>query len=283
MIHYAHRHGTRTLLINARLSDKSARGYRKIAPLVRATFDDLDAVAVQSDSHGERFLSLGLPADKLSVAGSIKFDIRLPEDLDQRAAAIREKTGGRRVLLAASTHSGEEEIVLEQYIGLAGNNILLVLAPRHPHRAAEVEQLCKAKGLRVVRHSQGIACDSRTSVLLLDTMGELMYFYRIAYIAFVGGSLVPIGGHNPMEPASVDVPIIMGPHLHNIDDIASEFVDAGAMIVVRDASGFGQAVQELLCDETKRNALVTNANRVMDANRGALDRVQALIEGARVR
>ncbi|HKI73681.1 MAG TPA: 3-deoxy-D-manno-octulosonic acid transferase, partial [Pseudomonadales bacterium] len=178
MIHYAHRRGTKTLLVNARLSEKSARGYAMVRPLVAETLRELDMVAVQTEAHGRRFVSLGLPLSKLDVAGSIKFDFLLPEDLDERAAQLKSKIGERRVILAASTHPGEDEAVLEQFLAMKEKDVLLILAPRHPHRASAVEQLCKTKGLQVVRHSAGTPCDNHIDVLLVDTMGELMYFYR---------------------------------------------------------------------------------------------------------
>ena len=278
MIRYTCRSGARTLLINARLSEKSARGYRRVAPLIKSTLDELDMVAVQTEAHGQRFLSLGLSPEKLAVAGSIKFDVKLPADLDERAMALRRKTGKRPVFLAASTHAGEEAMIVDAFLALDRKDILLVLAPRHPHRADEVDQLCRNRGLEVVRHSTGADCSARTRVLLLDTMGELMYFYKIADVSFVGGSLVPVGGHNPMEPASLSVPVIMGPHLHNIDDIAANFQEAGGMLVVDSGPALGKALRQLFEDDGMRRELVANADRVMAAGRGALDRVLALID-----
>lgn len=278
MIHYAHRNGTRTLLINARLSEKSARGYRLVAPLVRNTLRALDAVAVQTETHAARFRELGMPADRLSIAGSIKFDVTLPSDLAERTALLRQKAGNRRIVLAASTHPGEEEIALDAFVAMGDAEPLLVLAPRHPHRAEEVEKLCNDRGFDVIRHSANLRCEPGARILLLDTMGELMYFYKIADVAFVGGSLVPVGGHNPMEPASLSVPVIMGPYLHNIEEIAAQFVEAGGMLVVDGAAALGRAFAMLLNNEPKRRELVKNAMRVMDANRGALDRVLALME-----
>lgn len=277
MIHYAHRYGTRILLVNARLSEKSARGYRRIASLTRNALGELDKVAAQTDAHGRRFLSLGLDPEKLSVTGSVKFDIALPVDLDERALALRQRIGDRQVILAASTHPGEDEAVLEQFVGLDRGNALLILVPRHPHRTPEVEQLCRHHGLVVVRHSAGGPCPGTTDVLLVDTMGELIYFYKIADMAFVGGSFALVGGHNPMEPAAVGTPVIMGPHLRNIEDIAAQFVDAGGMLIVQDAVALGRAFDHLLHDRHAREELVRNAHRVMEANRGALARVLDLI------
>lgn len=278
LIHHASRLGTRVLLVNARLSEKSARGYRMISPLVRDMLCNLEVVAAQSPSHGDRFLALGLPPDKLAVTGSIKFDVTHPGDLTVRTSQIADKIGPRTVILAASTHSGEEEIVLDAFRDMVDEDLLLVLAPRHPHRTPEVESLCKARGLAVSRHSETLTCEARIRVFLLDTMGELMYFYNVAKVAFVGGSLSPTGGHNPMEPASLGVPIIMGPHLHNIEDIAGQFMEAGAMQIVHNADELKTAISDLLGNETVRAEVIANASGVMDANRGALERVLQLIE-----
>lgn len=280
MIHYAHVADIRILLVNARMSEKSARGYAMVSALTRRMLAELDCVATQTEAHGERFKALGLAADKLNVAGSIKFDVSHPADLETRADAIREKAGNRRILLGASTHPGEEQAMIDAYRNVDDPSLLLVLAPRHSHRSNEVAALVNSAGLSLVRHSTGESCDPSTQVLLLDTMGELIYFYRAASLAFVGGSLTDVGGHNPMEPASLGVPVIMGPHLRNIDDIAAQFVDAGGMRLVHDAQDLCVAVKEILSTPALADELVRYAGDVMQANRGALDRVEALVVAA---
>lgn len=269
--------GASALLVNARLSDRSARGYARVPGLTRSMLAALDAVAVQTASHGERFLALGLASEKLLLAGSIKFDIELPPDIEERSARLRARiVGSRRVFLAASTHEGEEAAALEALAGLPPD-VLLVLVPRHPHRSAAVQRLIASRNLTLARHSEAKDVLPGTRVLLVDTMGELMYFYAIADIAFVGGSLTPVGGHNPMEPAALGVPIIMGPHLRNIDDIATQFIDAGGLLVCDSAAALGPAARRLLDDHDFRSASVDAATRVMEANRGALDRVVSLV------
>lgn len=280
MIHHARRRGTKVVLVNGRMSARSASGYKKISMITRPMMDAMTHVAVQSRAHGERFLALGLSAEKMSVAGSIKFDPELPADLDARCAALRDKIGDRLVFIAASTHPGEEEQVLSAFESarVACENLLLVLAPRHPHRADQVAELCNSRGLPVVRHSSGESCDSDTSVLLLDTMGELLCFYAVSDIAFVGGSLVPVGGHNLMEAAQVGVPVLMGPHLDNIEDIAAMFVEGDAMCLVDNEQDLSKNLARLCRDEGERTRLAANGERVVAANRGALDRVETLIE-----
>ncbi|MEX2327849.1 MAG: lipid IV(A) 3-deoxy-D-manno-octulosonic acid transferase [Pseudomonadales bacterium] len=277
MIHLSSEREIRTLLVNARLSEKSRRGYALVAGLTRLMLDDFTGVATQTRAHGERFLSLGLAPSKLIVTGSIKFDVGVPDDLGVKSEALRYKTGGRPVFLAASTHSGEEELVLDAFKQLGVEGALLVIAPRHSYRSQAIFDLCGAREFSVVRHSSGTPIDPGTQILLLDTMGELMYFYNIATIAFVGGSFTKAGGHNPMEPASLGVPVIMGPHLRNIEDIAAEFVANGGMKIVADGEELTRAVQVLMNEEAERQALVTGASSVMEINRGALDRVEKLI------
>ncbi len=277
MIHEAARRGIRILLVNARLSERSARRYGWIPSLVGPMLSRIDVVACQTAAQGERFVALGLPANQLEVTGSIKFDIRLPKDLDERVRRIRQKASGRKLILAASTHLGEEQMVLDAFRTQCTPAELLVLAPRHPHRADEVERLCERAGQSVVRHSSDSPVAAGTRVLLLDTMGELIYFFAASDVAFVGGSLVPVGGHNPIEPAAVGVPFVMGPHLFNIDDIATEFVSRGAMLVVHSVDELGGAFRRILDDSEFGGSLIESATKLLNANRGVLDRVEKLV------
>lgn len=277
MIWYAHKAGLQVLLVNGRMSERSARGYARVAPLTSLMLSCIDIVAVQTASHGDRFEALGLDRSKLVIAGSIKFDITLPADLEDRTKQIRRRLGARRIFIAASTHEGEEEILLEAFAALKQKNILMVLAPRHPRRAPEVARLCCSYELEVVRHSEKEPVSTDTCVYLLDTIGELMYFYNVADLAFVGGSLVPIGGHNPMEPASLGVPVIMGPYQQNIDDIGAMFQEAQGMIVCDSASALTLAIDKVFTDERLRRSLIANASGVMEDNRGALDKVVRLV------
>ncbi len=277
MLAGAHRRGIPALLVNARLSERSASGYARIPSITGEMMANLSAVACQTPAQGDRFLALGLPPDKLHVAGSIKFDVELPAGRDDALSAIRRKIGQRFVVLGASTHRGEESALIEAVEALSDPSALLVLAPRHPNRNDEVASLCAGRGLGVVRHSEGDDCTPETRVLLVDTMGELMDFYRCADVAFVGGSLVPVGGHNPMEPALARVPIVMGRYQFNIDEIADRFVEADAMIVVDDDRELAETVGRLRQDEMRRDTLRRNATGVMEKNRGALDRVLTLV------
>ena len=281
-IHQCALNNIKTILVNGRLSARSANGYGKIPWLVRPMLNEMDYLAVQTKAHGERFIQLGLAREKLLVAGSIKFDHQLPEDFDSRVTLLRNKIGQRFVIIAASTHAGEEEMILKALADLQRQNreLLLVLAPRHSHRCDEVSALVGqvfSGKTALVKHSDGIKCDSDTIVLLLDTMGELIYFYGVSDIAIVGGSLVPVGGHNLMEAAEAGVPIIMGHHLENIDDIASMFRDNDAMKVVHDAAELKLELGALVQSSQQRDQLSAMATKVLLANQGALAKVERLI------
>ena len=279
IIHQCSIRHIKTILVNGRLSARSAAGYKKISRLTRAMLGELDHVAVQTPAHGQRFVDLGLADEKLLVAGSIKFDHQLPADFETRVGQLKKKIGNRLVVIGASTHPGEEEIILNACRAIRDSisELLLVLAPRHPHRSDEVAELATRKGDQLVRHSSQQPCDKETTVLLLDTMGELTYFYGISDVAIVGGSLVPVGGHNLMEAVVAGVPVIMGRHLDNIDDIASMFEEAGAMRIVSGEEQLRQELNSLISSHDDRQQLSAKAHAVLKNNRGALGKVEALI------
>ncbi len=266
-----------SLMVNARMSDRSARRYARLGALTQEMLSNVSVVACQSPRQGDRFTALGLAAEKLLVAGSIKFDVAHPADLEDRVRQLRKLTGGRRVVLGASTHAGEESAMIDAFVHLNQPESLLVLAPRHPNRNGEVEALCRKRGVQVRRRSQGIDCSADTQVLLVDTMGELIYFYALAEVAFVGGSLSEVGGHNPMEPASLGTPFVMGPCLFNIEEIAQQFVDAGAMKVIESSQELTVVLKELFTSSDVRERMIKSADQVMERNRGALDRIESMV------
>jgi len=281
IIHQCSVRNIRTFLVNGRLSARSAAGYRRVHRLTKGMLDELDVVAVQTTSHGERFLGLGLRQDKLVVAGSIKFDLRLPSDFTARTGILKSQFGERFIVIGASTHEGEERMILEACAALRKirPDLLLILAPRHPHRSAAVKQEAEESGEKLILHSEGLTIENGTTVFLLDTMGELTYFYGISDIAIVGGSLVPVGGHNLMEAVAAGVPVIMGPHLENIDDIATMFVVGGGLQIVNDGRHLEEELARLVASDVARQKLVEGATQVLEANKGALDKVQEIILG----
>lgn len=265
---------------NARLSAKSAGGYRKVGRLVRPMLRDIALVAAQDEEDGRRFVALGLASEKLQVTGNIKFDLELDAAHRTCAARLRARWRGgsqRPIWLAASTHNGEEDQVLAAFDQVLTQipDLLLVLVPRHPERFGEVERLCLNRGYRVQRHSAGNAVASQTQVLIGDTMGELLNFYGACDLAFVGGSLVPTGGHNLIEPAAWGVAVLSGPHLFNFVGVAAKLLDANALVVCADSTQLAAAVLVFFDDADARLKAAAAAQAVADLNRGALPRLTA--------
>jgi 3-deoxy-D-manno-octulosonic-acid transferase len=281
MLHYSRLAGCRTLLANARLSERSARGYGRFAGLTRDMLQKLDAVACQARPDGERFLALGLPAAALHITGSIKFDLNLDDDLRVRAAQLREQFGAdaRPVLVVASTHPGEDEQVLAAYARLrdAWGRLLLVLVPRHPERFDAVYGQCEQAGWRVVRRSSGIPPALEDDILLGDTMGELVMLLGTATVAVIGGSLVEHGGHNVLEAAAWGVPAVTGPHMFNFAEITELLTSAGGMIKLNDPAALGDCLLALLQDPERRRRMGEAGLQVVADNRGAKQRLLDLV------
>lgn len=268
------------LLINARLSLRSARSYGRFQAFTQSTLMCLDAIAAQAPADAERFIALGAPASRVVMTGNVKFDVRIPTSQIEEAQALRRGWGIHRPLwLAASTHDDEELQVLKahQLVRQQHKDTLLVIVPRHPERFDKVEQLCRKQGLTVVRRSSGKACGADTDVFLGDTMGELPMFYAAADVAFVGGSLVPVGGHNLLEPAAVGTPAIVGPYTFNFEHVTDLLIDKGAARRVLDVEALADTVNEFLKDPNLRDQLGEAGRQVVQANRGAVDTVLGLI------
>ncbi|WP_411562275.1 lipid IV(A) 3-deoxy-D-manno-octulosonic acid transferase [Pseudomonas shirazensis] len=275
-IHQCAKRGIPVALANARLSARSARGYGRFAKLTRPMLAEMSLIAAQTETEAERFRSLGARPECVQVTGSIKFDLKLDEQLLPRARQLREQwqASQRPVWIAASTHEGEDAQVLEAHRRLlqVHADALLILVPRHPERFNAVHALCAEQFATVRRSSAELVTDA-TQVLLGDTMGELLFLYALADIAFVGGSLMPTGGHNPLEPAALALPVISGPHVFNFLDISAMLKDAGALQSVDDSQALAASVQRLveLPQDAKRMGEAGRA--VMQANQGALQRL----------
>ncbi len=274
--------GMPVLAINARLSERSARGYGRLGWLVRPMLAQLDFVACQYPDHLQRFLALGLPPSAGAALGRIKFDARLPADHAQQVATLASqwRLGSQRpVWIAASTHAGEDEQVLaaQRLLVAQRPDALLILVPRHPERFAAAAELA-AKMLLSRRLSQGPGADSdRLQVLVADSMGQLLILLGLAQVAFVGGSLVPVGGHNPIEPALVGLPVLMGPSVFNFADVVARFQTAGVLQQVADAAALAAAVQALLADRAHCQQLGQQAQQVVTQNQGAGERLLRLL------
>ena len=276
-IHQCAKRGIPVALANGRLSERSARGYGRFRKLTAPMLAEMSFFAIQTEAEAQRFRDLGARPETVEVTGSIKFDLTIDPELLQRAAELRGQWQAqeRPVWIAASTHEGEDEVVLDAHRRLLANHpdALLILVPRHPERFNSVFELCQREGFSTVRRSTGANVDAQTSVLLGDTMGELLFLYALADSAFVGGSLVANGGHNLLEPAALAKPVLSGPHLFNFLDIAAQLREAGALAEVEDAEGLAVEVQRLF--ELPRDAqrMADAGLAVMRRNQGALQRL----------
>ncbi|MEH6358280.1 MAG: lipid IV(A) 3-deoxy-D-manno-octulosonic acid transferase [Pseudomonadales bacterium] len=269
------------LIANARLSARSARGYGRFPKLIQAMLQQVDCIAAQTEADGQRFVELGLAPKKLQVTGSVKFDIQVSPELLDDASELRKQWGAERpVWIAASTHQGEDEPVLQAFKQLLTScpQALLVLVPRHPERFSDVAQLCRTEGFDVAIRSEQQPVKTTTQVLLADTMGELMLLYAASDIAFVGGSLVATGGHNFLEPAVLAMPVIAGPHVFNFTEISQLLIDAGGMTQRETPQALAGEVKRLIDQPNERLAMGQAALSVVKNNGGAQQRMFELIE-----
>ena len=264
------------IVANARLSARSAVRYARFATVMSPLLRTIRCIAVQGADDAERFIALGARRDAVVVTGSLKFDIELPPSVVESGEAIRRFLGvNRGVLMAGSTRDGEEPLLLEAYARLLETraDLLLLIAPRHPERFDAVVELCQRAGFTVVRHSSGQACTPAVQVYVIDTMGELPAFYAAADVAFVGGSLVPRGGHNVLEPAALGVPVVVGAHTYNFAEIVHMLSGGGALVQVDDVNGFVHAVKLWLADGEVRDRAGAAGRSIVLDNRGAAQRL----------
>ena len=267
-------------LMNARLSEKSAAGYQRISSLTHRMMNEITLIASHGENDAKRFIALSAPKENVVVTGNIKFDLELPHDLASKSLALRETLGKNRLIwIAASTHEGEEEIILLAHKKCYEKNkkALLLLVPRHPDRFDKVHHLCEQQGWVIKRRSKQETCDQNTSIYFGDTMGELLFMYSVSDIAFVGGSLIPRGGHNMLEPGALGKPILTGPHLFNFAEISELFFKAHALVKVTDADSLFKQLDFWMMNEAERHATGERAKAVVDANRGALAKQLTLI------
>ena len=281
LIRQAKQADSQILIANARLSAKSAKGYRRFYGFVQSMLrDDIDVIAAQSVADKKRFEVLGVPSDRCKVTGTIKYDIQVDLNIKQQAHEFKAALGSRFIWVAASTHEGEDEEVLEAHQKLIANekmnNALLILVPRHPERFDEVARMVEEKGLPFIRRSSNDVVKKETQVYLGDTMGELMMLYALADAAFVGGSLVKRGGHNVLEPIALNVPCVVGPHTFNFSDVIKSLVKVNAIGVVTRET-LSSEIEQLGLNKDFKNQRITAAKQVMDAKKGALDHLMSLI------
>ena len=283
LIHSCAQHNVSVVLANARLSEKSAAGYRRFSGLTQPMLQKISCIAAQHGDDAHRFAGLGTPESRLEVTGNIKFDLNIDDDIRQKASHLKQEwqgSEGRQILLVASTHRGEDGIVLDAFSCLQKQfpKLLLVLVPRHPERFSEVATLCEKRGFSVARRSEGKPPEHNHHILLGDTMGELLVFFGACDIAFVAGSLVPVGGHNLIEPAAWGVPVLSGPQLFNFAEASRLLLAAEGMAICESAEEMESQVVQLLSDPKAAARMGAAAGQVARENRGALDRLIAVIE-----
>ena len=275
------RRGVPLILASARLSARSVSRYRRFGTLCRGVFSASSLIAAQTVEDAERFVAIGAESARTRVVGNIKFDTELGAEVADRGKALRAATGSERpTWIAGSTHAGEEEQVLAAHEELlAGRpDSLLLLVPRHPDRFETVAELLSRQGWRFSRRSGGGAPDGATQVVLVDTVGELAVLYASADAAFVGGSLVPIGGHNLLEPAALGIPVLTGPYQSNGKDIARMLLQEGAALQVADARQLAAALAQWLADPAERRRVGAIGQRIVESNRGSVARLLELME-----
>ncbi len=276
------RRGIPLMIVNARLSARSMRGYQPLRSLASSALHCVDLIAAQSRTDAARYRLLGADPQKVLVSGNLKFDMPIPEGAVAEGAVMRGHWGARRpVWMAASTHEGEELAVLEAHLKVLQRlpDALLLLAPRHPERFRVVEHAVRSLGFKTATRSIDGVPSAVHQVCVIDAMGQLMPFFAASDVAFVGGSLVPIGGHNVLEPAALSVPVLVGPHTFNFEEITRSLIEQGGAELVPDAGRLGPDVLRLLLDGTRRERMGEAARQLFERERGAVQRVMQLIDG----
>ena len=274
----ARRRGLPVAVVNGRVGDRGFGRMRRLRPLLGPLFSGVDRFGVQSRQDLDRLVALGVEAARITVTGNLKYETPEPARKPEVEDALRRLAGGRPILLAGSTMAGEEAQVLDAFQETGGGGrALLAIAPRHPERWDEAAGLLRSRGIGFVRRS-ALPESGRPDVVLLDSLGELAGLYRIAAAAFIGGTLVPTGGHNPLEPARFGVPLAVGPSMHNFREMAEAFDRAGAWRRVEDAAGLGAAWREWLDDPAAARETGERALRLIEENRGALARTVEMLK-----
>jgi 3-deoxy-D-manno-octulosonic-acid transferase len=278
LIHEARANGVTMLLLNARLSEKSAQGYARAARLTRNALCKLDAVAAQTQDDALRLTRLG--AQNVSVMGNLKFDIAPPPEMLELGSSLRKQFGSdRKILLAASTREGEEALLLDAFQAQGCmDGALLVIVPRHPQRFDEIAGMLARRGLRYRRRSENKDIPAETQVVLGDSMGEMFAYYAACDLAYIGGSLLPFGGQNLIEACSVGTPVLIGQHTFNFADATKLAIEAGAAVRVSDATELMLVAQRLLNDDSALAVMSQKGAHFVTAHRGATEKAMRVID-----
>jgi len=268
--------GTKIIVLNGRISKNSFKGYMFIRSFMKSVLSYVDAFCMRTDLDAQRIISMGADREKVKVSGNLKFDITLPKDTLPWIKNISEP-----LIVAGSTHKGEEEIILKAFESVKKNipALKLILAPRHPERFSEVEGILKKNAINFIRRSEmhpALQHSALPDVILLDTMGELSQIFSKATIAFIGGSLLPFGGHNILEPAYWSKPIIFGPHMDNFP-FTTDFLEEGAALIVSNSKNMAEVIENLITDRRLANSMGGKARAIIDKNIGATEKATALV------
>jgi 3-deoxy-D-manno-octulosonic-acid transferase len=270
--------GIPVFLVNARLSERSARGYGRIRSLIEPALAGLAGLAAQTGADAGRLAALG--ATGIQVTGNMKFDIQAPDDTGQRAAALSKLFAGRFAFLAASTREGEEVLILETCLEIGIPDLLLVIVPRHPQRFEEVAAQLERRGVEFSRRSRSEPVTRDTEVFLGDSMGEMAAYYAAADVAFIGGSLLPLGGQNLIEAAAAGCPVLIGPHTWNFLEATELAIAAGAAERVADAEDLARKLKQVYQDSDRRQRMADAGRHFSQAHQGATQKVMALLAPA---
>jgi 3-deoxy-D-manno-octulosonic-acid transferase len=268
-------------IINARLSEKSARGYQKITSLIHPAVAQVSLIAAQTQEDASRFIAIGAAGEQVQTLGNIKFDIEIPQAVLEQGLQLKaDLFGGRFVWLIASTHKDEEILFLPVYHAVKQQipELLLVIVPRHPERFADVEKLCEQHQLNVVMRTAKKKVNTETDVYLADTMGELKMLYAASDIAFVGGSMVPAGGHNILEAAAIGIPVMFGPYMANFKEIALKALSQDAAVQCQNENDIVNTILALYKQPAYRKALASKGKAFVSRNQGAIDRVYQTLD-----
>lgn len=266
------------VMVNGRMSDRSYQRWQKMPRIIGGLLEHFALCLAQTADDAERLARLGAP--RVIVTGNIKYDAAPPPADPRVVAHLSGLIAGRPVWLAASTHPGEESAIVAVHRALAKRHphLLTIIAPRHPHRGPEVAALAGQAGLRAGRRSEGIHPDRATDVYVVDTIGEMGLFYRLSSIVLMGGTLVPIGGHNPIEPAKLGAAILHGPHVHTAAEIYEALDRSRGALMVRDSAALARSVSELLTNAALTRDMARHAGEAVQALGGAVDRTMQSIE-----
>ncbi|MCY4330696.1 MAG: 3-deoxy-D-manno-octulosonic acid transferase, partial [Endozoicomonadaceae bacterium] len=272
------------MVANARLSERSFKKYAKAGKAVKNMLESVDILAAQHEKDGQRFLKLGLAPEKLHITGSVKYDIKPPKNIREQGKKLRNtwlknKTESTKIIIAVSTHNGEEALLLPVFRAIKQqiNDVLFVIVPRHPQRFDEVNKL-GSTCFQCIRRSKNEPVTEDTDMIIADTMGEMFLLLSACDIVFMGGTLVPVGGHNFMEPAVLALPQIAGPHVFNFQAVADYFQSGGALTIVSDTEELKENLISLLQQPQRGIQMGEAALKVVKQQQGALDKHLKLIE-----